>query len=173
MKSSKQGAAPLRWVVMGVSGCGKSVVGALLAHALDAPFIEGDAFHPPANVARMAAGIALTDANRAGWLDALAGQIAQAVAAGAPLVLACSALKRSYRDRLRRADPALRFAHLDGPPALLAARMAARPGHFMPVSLLESQLRDLEALGPDEAGLRLDLRDSPAALVAAIVTATP
>jgi gluconokinase len=173
MKSSKQGAPPVRWVVMGVSGCGKSIVGALLAQALDAPFIEGDAFHPAANVARMAAGIALTDADRAGWLDALAVPLAQAAAAGAPLVLACSALKRRYRDRLRRADPALRFAHLDGPPDLLAARMAARPGHFMPVSLLESQLHDLEALASDEAGLRLDLRQPPAALVAAIVAVTP
>lgn len=154
---------------MGVSGCGKSAVGAQLAAALDAPFLEGDAFHPPENVARMAAGIALTDTDRAPWLLELAGRIGAAARAGTPLVVSCSALKRRYRDVLRSGDPGLVFVHLAGDAALLAARMGQRPGHFMPVSLLESQLRDLEPLGPDENGIVLDIADPLAAQVAALL----
>lgn len=164
MNSSKL--LPARWVVMGVSGSGKSGLGARLAAALDCPFVEGDAFHSPHNVARMAAGIALTDLDRAGWLDELAGRIDAATRAGTALVLACSALKRRYRDVLRAGDPALRFVHLAGDPALLAQRMAGRPGHFMPVALLESQLRDLEPLGADENGIVLDIAESPEAQLA-------
>jgi len=167
MISTKPGAA--RWVVMGVSGSGKSVLGARLAAALDAPFVEGDAFHPAQNVARMAAGIALTDADRAPWLAELAARIKAAAEAGAPLVLACSALKRRYRDLLRSGDPDLRFVHLTGDPAVLATRMGQRPGHFMPVSLLESQLRDLEPLAPDEHGIVLDIAATPDEQVAAVL----
>jgi carbohydrate kinase (thermoresistant glucokinase family) len=161
--------SPQRWVVMGVSGCGKSEVGRRLAAALGVPFLEGDAYHPPANVDKMSAGIPLDDADRAGWLATLREEIAAANARGEGLVLACSALKRRYRDLLREADPALRFVHLDGAPALIAQRMLARTAHFMPTSLLDSQLRDLEPLGADERGLRVDIVKGPADLAQEIL----
>jgi len=148
--------APLAVVVMGVCGCGKSTVGERLARELGALYIEGDAFHPPANVARMAAGIALTDADRQGWLEALAAQLADARRAGRSVVLACSALKRRYRDVLRLGAPDLRVVHLAGDRAMLAARLAARQGHYMPASLLDSQLATLETPGPDERAVTLD-----------------
>jgi len=158
-----------RWVVMGVSGCGKSTVGAMLAARLGLRFIEGDTFHPASNVAKMSAGLPLDDHDRADWLAALANEIRNARAQGVGLVLSCSALKRRYRDLLRQADPGLRFAHLQGARALIAARMAARSGHYMPPALLDSQLRDLEPLQDDEAGIRLDIVPAPPALVDAIV----
>ncbi|WP_229422142.1 gluconokinase [Massilia aquatica] len=161
----------IRWVVMGVSGCGKSTVGQALAQELGVPFVEGDQFHPPANVAKMSAGMPLDDDDRAGWLLALQARIREARAGGAGLVLSCSALKRRYRDLLREGDPALRFAHLDGPRELIAARMQARAGHYMPPSLLESQLRDLEALQSDEAGVLLDIGSAPGQQVARILGA--
>lgn len=157
-----------RWVVMGVSGCGKSTVGAALAEFLAVPFIEGDEFHPADNVAKMSAGKPLDDNDRSGWLQALAAEIAQARERGTGLVVSCSALKRRYRDLLRQADPALRFVHLQGPAMLIAERMAKRADHYMPTSLLESQLRDLEPLQDDEAGLRLDISLPPRDLVARI-----
>jgi carbohydrate kinase (thermoresistant glucokinase family) len=155
---------PPRWVVMGVSGCGKSEVGKRLAAALGVRFLEGDAWHSAANVAKMRAGVPLDDADRADWLRALQGEIALARTRGEGLVLACSALKRRYRDLLRAADPALRFAHLSGPRELIAERMQARSGHYMPASLLDSQLRDLEPLQADEEGMLLDLRKPLAVL---------
>lgn len=155
---------PQRWVVMGVCGCGKSEVGRHLASGLGVPFLEGDAYHPPANVEKMSAGIALDDADRAGWLATLRDEIGAARARGEGLVLACSALKRRYRDLLREADPDLRFVHLDGARDLIAQRMLARTAHFMPTSLLDSQLADLEPLAPDEQGLRLDIVKGPAEL---------
>ncbi|MTW12329.1 gluconokinase [Pseudoduganella eburnea] len=154
---------------MGVSGAGKSLVGSLLARELGVPFHEGDDFHPAANVARMAAGIPLGDADRAEWLARLAKVIRQAADAGEGMVLSCSALKRRYRDRLRAADPTLRFACLAGARGLLAQRMQGRAGHYMPLSLLDSQLAALEPLQDDEAGLQLDIRLPPAQLVAAIL----
>lgn len=157
------------WVVMGVSGCGKSEIGQRLATALDLPFLEGDSFHSAANVARMAAGIPLTDDDRADWLHTLQQQIRKASEQGHGLVLSCSALKRRYRDLLRAGNPALRFAHLSGPRSVIAARMAARVNHYMPPSLLDSQLRDLEPLQPDEAGVLLDLNLPPQQLVDAIL----
>jgi gluconokinase len=153
------------WVVMGVSGCGKSEVGARLAEALGADFIEGDSFHPAANVRKMSAGIPLTDADREGWLQQLAGELARACAAGRSVVLSCSALKRAYRDTLRGSGCAPCFVHLAGTRDTIAARMAARAGHFMPLSLLDSQLRDLEPLQPDEDGIVLDIEEAPAVLV--------
>ncbi|WP_306391524.1 gluconokinase [Telluria beijingensis] len=155
----------LRWVVMGVSGSGKSTVGAALATHYAVPFFEGDAYHPADNVSKMSAGIPLDDDDRAGWLDALAGEIRQARTEGKGLVLSCSALKRRYRDLLRAADPALRFVHLAGPRELIAVRMHGRPGHYMPPSLLDSQLSILEPLQPDETGLTLDITLAPVALV--------
>jgi gluconokinase len=148
--------APQAVVVMGVCGCGKSTVGERLARELGALYIEGDAFHPPANVARMAAGIALTDADRQGWLETLAAQLAAARRDGRSVVLACSALKRRYRDVLRQGAPDLRVVHLHGERDMLAARVAARPGHYMPASLLDSQLAALQAPAPDECAITLD-----------------
>jgi gluconokinase len=159
----------IRWVVMGVSGCGKSTVGQALATAQGVPYIEGDQFHPDANVAKMSAGIPLNDDDRAGWLLALQAQVRDAQQRNAGLVLSCSALKRRYRDLLRQGDPALRFAHLNGPKELISARMQARANHYMPPSLLDSQFRDLEPLQPDEAGITLDIGEAPTLLVAQIL----
>lgn len=153
------------WVVMGVSACGKSEIGARLAQALGAPFIEGDRFHPPENVAKMTAGIPLDDDDRRGWLEALRAEIERAWESDPVVVLSCSALKRAYRDVLRGDGGDLRFVHLHGERDLIAQRMAARSGHFMPVSLLDSQLRTLEPLQPDERGVTLDVREPPARLV--------
>jgi gluconokinase len=148
---------------MGVSGSGKSTVGALLARALNVPFLEGDAFHPQDNVARMAAGIALTDADREGWLCSLAQQLQQHAKTG--VVLSCSALKRRYRDTLRGSAPDLALIHLSGLPDTLALRMAGRSGHYMPPSLLASQLATLEPPHSDEDALTLDNARSPEMLV--------
>jgi gluconokinase len=144
---------------MGVAGSGKSTVGALLAHALQVPFLEGDSFHPPANVARMAAGIALTDADREGWLRTLADQLKQHAQSG--VVLSCSALKRRYRDTLRSGAPNLALVYLRGAPDVLAQRMAGRSGHYMPPSLLASQLATLEPPQSVEDALTLDIARAP------------
>lgn len=157
-----------RWVVMGVSGCGKSTVGIALAQAFEVPFLEGDQYHPSTNVTKMSAGIPLDDTDRAVWLLALADEIREARLRGAGLVLSCSALKRRYRDLLRQADPTLRFVHLQGPRDLIAERMQARVGHYMPPALLDSQLSILEPLQADEAGLTLDVALPPPVLVARI-----
>jgi gluconokinase len=159
------------WVVMGVSGCGKSEVGARLAQALGAEFIEGDRFHSEDNVRKMTAGIALTDADREGWLTLLAAELAHACADGREVVLACSALKRAYRDTLRGSGCDVRFVHLDGSRETIAARMGARAGHFMPLSLLDSQLRDLEPLEGDEAGMVVDIEESPDRMLERILQA--
>ena len=155
-------------VVMGVSGCGKSTVGGLLAKRLHAEFLEGDSLHPPRNVALMAAGTALTDDDRRDWLLAVARHLRTARDAGQPLVVSCSALKRSYRDLLRTASPALAlaFVHVHGAPALLAERMKARVGHYMPASLLASQLEALEVPGPDEHAITFDTALPPATIAA-------
>ena len=157
------------FVVMGVSGCGKSTVGAQLAEALALPFLEGDVLHPESNVARMAAGVALSDEDREGWLQALAARLRQAHVAGRGMVLSCSALKRAYRDILRGGAPALRLVYLRGDPALLAARMAARTGHYMPLSLLDSQLATLEPPGVDENVQAFDVAERPEDIVAAVL----
>jgi gluconokinase len=160
---------PLAIVVMGVSGCGKSTVGRQLAQRLHATFLDADDFHLPTNVERMRAGIALTDAERAPWLDALAARLAAAGAADEAVVLACSALKRSYRDALRRGAPALTLVHLTGSPAMLAERITARPGHYMPPTLLPSQLATLEPPGADERAIKLDVAQPTGDLVAALI----
>jgi gluconokinase len=160
--------APLIVVTMGVSGCGKSTVGAGLARAWGVPFVEGDDLHSPANVARMAAGLALTDEDRREWLQSLAARIAQARRAGQGLVVSCSALKRIYRDVLRAAVPDLVFVHLRGDRGLLQARMAARPGHYMPVALLDSQFAILEPPGVDERALDYEVTLAPDAIVDAV-----
>ena len=156
---------PLRIVVMGVSGSGKSTLAQALAAALKIHFVEGDALHSPHNVARMAAGTALTDADRHGWLQAVADQLGNATAGTGGVVVSCSALKRSYRDLLRAAAPELRLVFLHGPPALLRGRLATRVGHYMPASLLQSQLDALEPPTPDEHPIALDIAVPPAELV--------
>ena len=148
---------------MGVSGSGKSTLGAMLADAVGVPFLEGDSFHPPENVARMAAGIALTDADRAGWLRTLAEQLHRHADRG--VVLSCSALKRLYRDTLRSGAPDTALIFLSGPTEVLAQRMAGRSGHYMPPSLLASQLATLEPPQADEHAITLDIRRSPQALL--------
>lgn len=144
-------------VVMGVSGSGKSTVGAALAQRLRVPFADADDFHPEANIAKMSAGIALDDHDRRPWLDAIGEWLAAHPDGG---VMSCSALKRSYRDRLRHHASNVVFLHLAGTPEVLARRMAGRPGHFMPASLLHSQLATLEPLEPDEHGDTLDVDQS-------------
>ena len=139
-------------VVMGVSGSGKSTVGERLAARLGVPFADADDFHPPENIRKMSAGTPLDDADRAPWLAAMADWLSARVRLDEGGVLVCSALKRRYRDRLRRATPALLFLHLDGPEELIARRLRARRGHFMPPSLLRSQFETLERLQEDERG---------------------
>ncbi|AUM74987.1 gluconokinase [Paracoccus jeotgali] len=152
------GAAPLaQIVVMGVSGAGKSTTGRALAAKLGREFIEGDAFHPPANIRKIAAGIPLTDADRAPWLAALAAELRRADHEGRQIVLACSALKRSYREVLRGGAGRLRLVMVHGPRALLIQRLATRRGHFFAPELLDSQLATLELPGPDEDCVFVDL----------------
>lgn len=156
---------PLRIVIMGVSGCGKSSVGAALAQHLGLPYHDGDDLHPPANVARMAAGVPLTDADRWPWLDL----VAQKLRDDAPIIIGCSALRRAYRDRIREgAGGPVHFIHLAGPRDLIAARMAQRQGHYMPASLLDSQFAALEPPGPEEA-LTVSI-DRPLADIIASIT---
>ncbi|MDQ0769330.1 gluconokinase [Pseudarthrobacter defluvii] len=146
-------------VVMGVSGCGKSTVGALLGRRLDKPFFDGDDFHPTANKEKMGAGIPLTDADREPWLGRL-GELLAGKADGGPTVppiVACSALKRRYRDVLRSYAPDLVFIHLSGTAATIGARMEARAHEFMPRTLLESQFAALEELEADETYLVVDI----------------
>jgi carbohydrate kinase (thermoresistant glucokinase family) len=139
---------------MGVSGAGKSTVGIALASLLGVGFVDADSLHPPANVEKMAAGTPLTDADRWPWLDLVGAALANARQTG--LVVACSALKRVYRDAIQAAAPGVEFVHLVVPRSTLSERVALRPGHFMPVSLLDSQLETLEPLGADESGVTVD-----------------
>jgi len=140
-------------VVMGVAGCGKSNVGRRIALHLGLPMIEGDQFHPPGNILKMREGVALTDGDRAAWLVTLAGELARRPAGA---VLACSALKRSYRDTLRAAVPGLRFVHLAVPEAEALRRVARRAGHFYPPSLVASQFEALEDPSGEPGVLVLD-----------------
>ena len=158
-------------VVMGVSGCGKSLIGTQLAAALGFESLEGDAFHSAENIARMSAGVPLTDENRAGWLANLSERLAQARAQGRHIVLSCSALKRRYRDVLRQGDPQLVFVYLHGERAVIEARMASRTHHFMPVTLLDSQFHDLEVPQADEDALTVNIEHSPEEIVSQVVTA--
>ncbi len=156
-------------VVMGVTGAGKSTVGTLIADRLGLSFRDADDFHPPANIAKMSSGQPLTDDDRWPWLDAIGAHLAAHRDRGA--VVTCSALKRVYRDRLRAAAPALRFVHLRGDMALVAAREAARQGHFMPASLVASQYATLEEPGRDERVITLDVAATPTALADAAIAA--
>ena len=159
-------------VVMGVSGCGKTVVGEALAERLGLPFHDADAYHPPANVAKMSRGEPLVDADRWPWLDALRDVVTRGLAAGGPgAVIACSALARRYRDRMGLGRPGVRLVLLDGTRELIRARIEARRDHFMPASLLDSQLAALERPAADEHALVVAIDDPPAVIAARIATA--
>ena len=154
---------------MGVSGSGKSTIGAQLAARMDAEFIDADDLHSDASKSKLAAGIALTDADRAPWLARVGTVIRQRRRGGRSVVVACSALRRAYRDGLRAAAGDLEFIHLAGTRELLAHRLGARIQHFMSTHLLDSQLSTLEPLEPDEGGITLDIVDAPEDAVARIL----
>lgn len=151
----------MQLVIMGVSGSGKSTVAGVLARRTGCVLAEGDDFHPPSNVARLAAGKPLDDARRAPWLAALADWLAEHANRGQCAVLSCSALTRAYRDLLRGAGAGVMMVHLAGPRDLVARRLAARRGHFMPAELLDSQYAELEPLGADEPGVTVDIAKPP------------
>ena len=158
---------PVAIIVMGVSGCGKSSVGAMLAERLGVAFVEGDVLHPKANVDKMAMGTPLTDDDRWPWLDIIGAEIGASLKRGEGIVVSCSALKRVYRDRLRLAtDGRLRFVYLHGSRALLTERMGARTGHFMPLSLLDSQLATLEVPTGEPGVVTVDIDQSLEGIVA-------
>ena len=156
-------------VLMGVSGSGKSTIAAELVDRLGWTFAEGDAMHPPENIERMAAGIPLTDADRAPWLRRITDWIRGRLEAGENAIVTCSALKAEYRDELRSAGPGVRIVYLRGNPATLVARQSARRGHFMPASLMRSQLETLEEPGPDEGVLTVDVAAGPAEIATTII----
>lgn len=158
-------------VLMGVCGVGKTTVGRMLAERLGARFLEGDEFHPPANVEKMRAGTPLDDADREPWLRSLAAEMRRASAAGQDIVLACSALKHAYRDILAAGQRHISFIHLAGTPALIQARLDARQGHYMPPSLLPSQLAALEPPSADEQAVTVDVSGTPQQILAAILAA--
>ncbi|HEY9412297.1 MAG TPA: gluconokinase [Jiangellaceae bacterium] len=158
-------------VVSGVAGSGKTTVGRGLAERLGVPFADADDLHPPANVAKMAGGTPLDDTDRMPWLDAVADWIGAAEHDGAGGVVACSALKRSHRDRLRRGHRSVWLVQLVAEPSVLARRMAERRGHFMPPGLLDSQLADLQPLAPDEPGMIVDAALSPGRVIGVVMTA--
>jgi gluconokinase len=153
-------------VVMGVSGSGKTTVGAALAQRLRVPFADADDFHPPANIAKMKAGTPLDDDDRRPWLDAIGYWLAAHPDGG---VVTCSALKRAYRDRLRQHLPVVELVHVHGEREVITRRQATRPGHFMPASLLDSQFATLEPLGDDERGFVVDIDQSVDDIVEAAV----
>ena len=153
---------------MGVSGSGKSLIGDLLARALGLEFIEGDSYHSPENVARMSAGIPLTDEDRQAWLAAIAARL-DAARSGPGLVVSCSALKRRYRDVLRAGRADMQFVYLEGTRGMLEQRLAGRRGHFMPSSLLDSQLAILEPPAPDEQAWVCDIGEPPELIVTRLV----
>lgn len=162
------GAEPMAVIIMGVSGCGKSTLGTRVAAALGCPFLEGDAFHSPAAIAKMASGHPLSDEDRRPWLARLGEALGEAARADGVAVAACSALKQAYRDRLcAAAAMPIRFVLLDADRRELARRLEKRRGHYMPVSLLDSQLDTLERPAPDEHALVLAAGGTPDAILRA------
>lgn len=156
-------------VVMGVSGCGKSTIGSLLGERLGVPFFDGDDFHPAANKAKMAAGAPLDDDDRAPWLAKIGTALANPAGEASSCIIACSALKRSYRDLLRSFASDTVFIHLTGDAATISDRLSSREHEYMPASLLTSQLATLEPLEPNEPHIPVDIHDDPASLVDRIV----
>lgn len=162
---------PRLFVIMGVAGCGKSTIGMSLAEEIGGIYLEGDALHPPENVEKMSAGIPLTDEDRWPWLNKIAVEMKQSEGT---VLVGCSALKRVYRDRLRGGcDEPVMFLHLSGSRELIAERMKQREGHFMPLSLLDSQFAALEPLQNDETGLRIDIDATTEQIVARVVAQLP
>ena len=158
-----------RTVVMGVAGCGKSTVGAGVAQKLPAVYHDGDDLHPRSNIEKMSAGTPLTDADRAPWLAKVGERLGKAEP---PVLIGCSALKRSYREIIRHsAGEDVFFLHLSGSREVIETRMAARDGHFMPVSLLDSQFATLEPLQIDERGAVIDIDQSLEQVIDACVAA--
>ena len=162
---------PVVLVLMGVSGCGKSTVAALLAGMLGWPFEEGDALHPQANVDKMAAGTPLTDEDRWPWLSLVADWIEDRLEAGENGIVTCSSLKRSYREALDRRGSGVEFIYLAGSRETIANRLASRQGHFMPNSLLDSQFAALEEPAPDEPSLRIGIGPAPGVIADEIISA--
>ncbi len=156
--------------MMGPCGCGKTTVGTALAERLGGAFIEGDEFHPQTNRAKMSAGEPLSDADRWPWLDLIGDELRRQSQSAEIVVLACSALKRSYRDRLRQADPKIVFVLLNGTKQLLMTRLEERHDHFMPPALLESQLEALETPDEDERAVLVDVAQSPEDMIDEILT---
>lgn len=154
---------------MGVTGSGKSTIAAILARRLGWPLEEGDAVHPQSNITKMKAGSPLTDQDRLPWLERVAEWIDARLDAGENGLITCSALKRSYRHVLNRRGAGVAFVFLSGSKATIAARLAARHGHFMPASLLDSQFADLEAPTSDEPAIRIDIDQEPAAVARIII----
>ena len=166
MAASQPVSKPMAYVVMGVSGCGKSSVGEAVAKHLGLAFVEGDALHPESNVTKMSQGIPLTDVDRFPWLDRIGIEIGAALDAGNGIVISCSALRKIYRNRLRGfANGRLAFIFLKGSEELLTGRLAARKGHFMPVSLLKSQLATLEDPTGEDGVLTVDISGTSAEVV--------
>jgi gluconokinase len=168
---SKHTALPVVLVLMGVSGCGKTTVGELLAERLHWTYEEGDALHPQANVAKMAAGHPLDDADRAPWLAKVADWVDARLDAGECGVISCSALKRSYRALIDRRGKGVEFVYLHGSRELIASRLVTRHGHFMPTSLLDSQFATLEEPAADEPAIRVEIGAPPGTIAADIVGA--
>jgi gluconokinase len=166
---AEQNQPPL--VVMGVQGSGKSTAGKAVAERLGLGFIDGDDLHPAGNKAKMAAGNPLTDADREPWLAAVGRALAEGLEQGQARVIACSALKRRYRDLIRSHAPTVRFVHLSGPQELIAGRLSQRNHEYMPPGLLDSQFETLEPLEADEPGLRLDITRSPEDIAEAVANA--
>lgn len=158
-------------IVMGVSGSGKTTVAKGISTIMGWEFAEGDAFHSEANVEKMRGGHALTDDDRWPWLTAIGDWISAKELAGESAVVTCSALRRSYRDLLRRDRPHVRFLHVEAPSAVIQDRMEHRPGHYMPPSLLPSQLATLEPLGRDEPGVSIVNEGTAAAVLDRALTA--
>jgi gluconokinase len=152
----------IRVVLMGVSGCGKSSVGEALSGLIGVPYVDGDGLHPAENVAKMAAGVPLSDDDRWPWLD----KVGQVLRDQAPVIVGCSALKRVYRDRIQGEAGAVRFVYLEGPRDLIAGRMARRTGHYMPLSLLDSQFAALEPPVGEADAFAVSI-DQPTAAIAA------
>jgi gluconokinase len=162
-------AYPLVLVLMGVSGCGKSTVAALLSGRLGWPFEEGDALHPQANVDKMSLGHPLTDEDRWPWLQKVADWMEERLDAGENGIVTCSALKRRYRDLLNRGASGIVFVYLAGDEPTIAARLAVRLGHYMPTSLLASQFADLEEPGSDEPAIRVDIGPAPVVIAQQVI----
>ncbi|MCC3273349.1 gluconokinase [Arthrobacter zhangbolii] len=169
MSSANPGVPPL--IVMGVQGCGKSTSGRAIAEALSLPFIDGDDLHPLSNKAKMASGHPLTDADREPWLAAIGTALAEGLSRGQSTVIACSALKRRYRDLIRSFAPRTRFVHLAGNRGLIAERLSHRNHEYMPPALLDSQFETLEPLEADEAGIPVDINLTPEEIAAVVATA--